>query len=165
MTASILNTIKKMLGLSEDYTVYDVDVITLINSALMTLQQYGVGPKQGFIVTSSEQTWGEFFAESNGKQLEAVKMYVYLKVKMVFDPPQTSFVMDAFKETCQETEWRLKEQMESYPGDLPRVEPTPVYEGSTATEEEPTTIGGSEAVDTEDAIIGESDLSPSGGDS
>lgn len=159
MVTSILNTIKKMLGLSEDYTVYDTDVITLINAALMTLQQYGVGPKQGFIVTSDEQTWADFFAESDGKNLEAVKMYVYLKVKMVFDPPQTSFVMDAFKETCQETEWRLKEQMESYPGDLPRVET------ATNGSSEPTTIGGSSATDTEDAIIGQSPLNRTGGGS
>lgn len=159
MDESILNNIKKMLGLEADYSAYDQDIIILINNCMMTLQQYGVGPKQGFILTGASQKWSDFFSESGGKMLESVKTYIYLKVKMVFDPPSTSFVMDAFKSTCDEIEWRLKEQMESYPGDIPREEET------EEAESEPTTIGGSNEEDTEDNIIGQSVLNQTGGDS
>lgn len=122
VSSSILNDIKKMLGLEPDYTPFDTDIIILINNSMMTLQQYGVGPKNGFTLLDASQTWDNFFEESQGKMLEAVKAYIYMKVKMVFDPPSTSFVMDAYKSTCDEIEWRLKEQMESYPGDIPRDE-------------------------------------------
>lgn len=179
MASSILNDIKKMLGLESDYKPYDTDITILINGCMMTLQQYGVGPKQGFILTDASQTWDDFFAESGGKMLEAVKTYIYLKVKMVFDPPGTTFVMDAFKETCQEIEWRLKEQMESYPGDIPRVEADPSDssgsdgentddpEDPSATDgtDEPTTIGGSLEEDGENGIIGQSPLNNTGGGS
>ena len=115
MDDGILMTIKKMLGLAEDYTAFDTDIIVFINSALMTLQQLAVGPKGGFIVTGVSETWGDFIPE--GMNLEAVKQYVYLAVKMVFDPPSNSFVMDAMKQQKEEYEWRLREQAEFYPGD------------------------------------------------
>lgn len=159
-SSSILNDIKKMLGLDAEYTPFDTDVIILINNSMMVLQQYGVGPKQGFTLTGSEQTWADFFAESDGKMLESVKTYIYLKVKMVFDPPATSFVMDAFKSTCDELEWRLKEQMESYPGDIPREEES----AEAQTDEEPETIGGSSEEDTETETIGQSPLNDTGGE-
>ena len=176
MASSILNDIKKMLGLESDYTPYDTDIIILINNSLMILQQYGVGPKQGFTLTGADQTWDDFFAESGGKMLESVKTYIYLKVKTIFDPPGTSFVLDAFKETCQEIEWRLKEQMESYPGDIPRTPADPSDEGGNDTSgsdgtsansgsDEPSTIGGSEEVDSENGLIGQSPLNDTGGDS
>ena len=174
-SSSILNDIKKMLGLDSDYTPFDTDVIILINNAMMTLQQYGVGPKQGFVLTDASQTWNDFFTESQGKMLEGVKTYIYLKVKMVFDPPATSFVLDAFKSTCDEIEWRLKEQMESYPGDIPREEepaetqtenePESEQEPATNPAHEPETIGGSSEEDTENEIIGQSPLNNTGGDS
>lgn len=122
METSILVTIKKMLGLEADYPPYDVQITVLINSALMILQQYGIGPKNGFILTSADQTWDEFFAENDGKMLEAAKNYIYLQVKMGFDPPQTSFVMESYKQQCEELLWRLREHNESYPADLPRGE-------------------------------------------
>lgn len=158
---SILNDIKKMLGLESDYTPFDTDIIILINNTMMTLQQYGVGPKQGFTLTGAGQTWNEFFTENQGKMLEAVKTYIYLKVKVVFDPPSTSFVMDAFKGMCDEIEWRLKEQVESYPGDIPREDEA----AETQTEIEPEAIGGSSEEDTENDIIGQSPLNNTGGDS
>ena len=122
MDQSILDDIKKMLGLDIDYQVFDTDVIILINSALMTLQQIGVVPKEGFMIDSSAQLWSDFVPEN--KILGSIKTYVYLKVKVVFDPPVNSYVMDAYNKTAEELEWRLREQMESYPGDLPRQEET-----------------------------------------
>lgn len=105
-TDSILLTIKKMLGLAEDYDAFDTDVIVGINSALMVLSQVGVGPDKGFIVMDSTQTWGDLLGAET-TDLESVKMYVYLSTRLMFDPPTSSYVMDAMKETKQELEWRL----------------------------------------------------------
>lgn len=112
---SILATIKKMLGLDDNYEAFNTDVIVFINAAMMTLQQIGVGPVEGFTVTDLTQTWSDFLPE--GKMMEAVKTYIYLSVKMTFDPPANSFVMDAMKSQKEELEWRLREQAEFYPGD------------------------------------------------
>ena len=120
MNQSILDDIKKMLGLEICYQVFDPDVIALINSALMVLQQIGVVPKEGFMIDSSAQLWSDFVPDD--KLLGSIKTYVYLKVKVVFDPPVNSYVMDAYNKTAEELEWRLREQIESYPGDLPRQE-------------------------------------------
>ena len=95
MNDSILITIKKMLGLSMDYTPFDADIIVHINSAIMTLTQMGVGPKYGFEVVDNDETWGDFL--TNGVKLSAAKTYIYLQVKMLFDPPTNSFVMDSMK--------------------------------------------------------------------
>ena len=120
METSILTSIKKLIGLDADYTAFDEDIIIFINTALMTLQQYGVVGKEGFIITDASSTWSDALIAD--KNLEAAKQYVYLQVKMVFDPPSSSFVMDSYQRTCEMLEWRLKEQVESYPGDLPREE-------------------------------------------
>lgn len=111
MGDSIVATIKKMLGLEDDYTPFDTDVIVNINAALMTLTQLGIGPKEGFTVTDYSQTWSDFV--TNEVQLGAVKTYVYLKVKMIFDPPTNSYVMDAMKQQAEEIGWRLNVQAES----------------------------------------------------
>lgn len=108
---SILFTIKKMLGLDEDYTPFDADIIVHINSALMTLTQLNVGPKNGFMITSYEETWDDFL--TNEVMLGAAKNYVYLKVRMLFDPPSNSFVMDALKQQAEELGWRLNVMAES----------------------------------------------------
>ena len=108
---SILATIKKMLGIDDDYSVFDMDLIVLINSALMNLQQLDVGPKDGFVVKDYTQTWHEFL--TNEVKLEAAKTYVYLKVKTVFDPPSSSFVLEAYNKQIQELECRLIMQAES----------------------------------------------------
>lgn len=110
-TDSILATIKKMLGLDDDYTPYDMDIIVHINSAFMKLQQLGVGPKNGFTVDSMEQVWSDFTV--NRVKMGSVKNYVYLQVKMLFDPPQNSYVMDAMKQQADELGWRLNVQAES----------------------------------------------------
>lgn len=111
MDDSILVTIKKMLGLTDNYTPYDMDVIVLINAAFMTLHQLHVGPSEGFSIKDYTSRWGDFIV--NPVMLNAVQEYVYMKVKMVFDPPGNSFVMEALKQQCQEIEWRLNVQAES----------------------------------------------------
>lgn len=108
---SILYTIKKMLGLEEDYTPFDQDVIVHINSALMTLTQLNVGPKTGFMITGYEEEWDDFL--TNNVMLGAAKNYVYLKVRMLFDPPSNSFVMEALKQQAEEIGWRLNVMAES----------------------------------------------------
>lgn len=108
---SILFSIKKMLGLEEDYTPFDTDIIIGINTALMTLTQMGVGPKEGFSISDAGATWSEFL--TNDVKLFAAKTYVYLQVRMGFDPPSNSFVMDAMKKQSEEILWRLNVQAES----------------------------------------------------
>ncbi len=112
-TDSILASIKKMLGLEDAYTPFDADVITYINSALMTLTQLGIGPKEGIDVTDYSQTWNDFLKEYKTIKPGAVQNYVYLKVRMLFDPPGNSFVMDALKQQAEEIAWRLNVQAES----------------------------------------------------
>lgn len=119
MGDSILITIKKLLGLDIDYTPFDQDIIVFINGAMMVLQQLGVGPVRGYTVTGHSQTWSEFLPSDI--MLEGVKHYIYLYVKMAFDPPASSVVMDAMKAQRQELEWRLREQAEFYPGDGSRL--------------------------------------------
>lgn len=115
MEDSILVTIKKLLGLDCNYTAFDTDIVVFINTAMMTLQQLGVGPVEGFTVTGAGETWADFLPSDT--MLEGVKSYIFLCVKMVFDPPSSSFVMDAMKQQKEELEWRLREQAEFYPGD------------------------------------------------
>lgn len=104
---SILTSIKKLLGITEEYTHFDPDIITHINSAFFTLTQLGVGPSEGFSIKDSSATWADFLSNTNSKNLEAVKSYVYLKVKLLFDPPLTSSVTEAIKSQISEYEWRL----------------------------------------------------------
>lgn len=102
---SILISIKKLLGLDKEYTCFDNDVIIHINSVLATLTQLGVGPSEGFQITDSSATWNEFISGST--QLNAVKTYVYVKVRLIFDPPTSSGTITAFNELAKELEWRL----------------------------------------------------------
>ena len=108
---SILQSIKKLLGLDEDYDAFDDDVMMHINSVLMILTQLGVGPKNGFSITGEEETWEDYLGEDISK-LSAVKTYVYLKVKTMFDPTSSSVVNEATKEILKELEWRLNSEIE-----------------------------------------------------
>lgn len=108
---SILASIKKLLGLEERYEPFDIDIMVWINSALMTLTQMGVGPKEGFSIKGYEETWDDFL--TNDTRLESAKTYVYLQTRMMFDPPTNSFVMDAMKKQSDELLWRLNVQAES----------------------------------------------------
>lgn len=102
---SILLSVKKLLGLPEDYTQFDTDIIIHINTAFSILTQLGVGPEDGFSISDASTEWSEYFSDS--KELEMVRTYVYLKVRLVFDPPQNSFVTTSIEKTISELEWRL----------------------------------------------------------
>lgn len=108
---SILKTIKKLLGVADDQTNFDVDLIVHINSVLMTLTQLGVGPEEGFIITDEFANWEDFIPE--GENLELIKSYMYLRVRLLFDPPLSSSVLSAMERTVSEFEWRLNVKAES----------------------------------------------------
>lgn len=105
MEESILLSTKKILGLDEGYEAFDLDIVTFINSALSTLDQLGVGPAGGFVIFGPDEVWGDLELPSN--QLQHVKTYLFLKVRMLFDPPSTSFLINAYEEQLKEYEWRL----------------------------------------------------------
>lgn len=107
---SILTSIKKLLGPEESYDHFDTDIIIHINSALMVLNQLGVGPAEGFSISDKEAVWTDFVPEKN---VEAVKTYVYLKVRLIFDPPQSSFLVAAIEKQITELEWRLNVKAET----------------------------------------------------
>lgn len=111
MEQSILISTKKILGLTSDYTVFDLDILTHINSALSVLSQIGVGPTNGFYVEDSSDLWTDFIP--NSSILSMVKTYVFLKVRMLFDPPATSFLISAMNEQIKEYEWRISTLRES----------------------------------------------------
>ncbi len=102
---SILTSIKKLLGITEEDDSFDMDIIMLINAAFVNLQQLGVGPSTGFSIEDDTKTWTDFLPDDNAVNL--VRNFIWLKVKMVFDPPTSSFVMDAMKHQIAEDEWRL----------------------------------------------------------
>lgn len=108
---SILTSIKKLLGIDEAYEAFDTDIIIHINSIFSVLNQLGVGPKETFSITDKTQTWDEFMKTwedgSDRIDMGMVKTYVYLKVRMIFDPPTNSSAMDAFNAQAAELEWRL----------------------------------------------------------
>lgn len=110
MNDSILDTIKQLLGIQSDYTAFDMDIIVNINSVFMSLNQLGVGPTECFSIDGSKGTWAEFV--DNSIDLEAVKTYIYLKVRTIFDPPSSSVVMEAMNRNISELEWRLNVQVE-----------------------------------------------------
>ena len=105
METSILTSIKKMLGVAEDYTEFDEDIITHINSVFLNLTQLGVGPEEGFMIEDDTAVWEDFIDDSI--RLQAVKTYIYLKVKLLFDPPLSSSVTESFARMIAELEWRL----------------------------------------------------------
>ena len=105
METSILTSIKKMLGIAEDYTEFDEDIITHINSVFLNLTQLGVGPEEGFMIEDDTAVWEDFIDDSI--KLQAVKTYMYLKVKLLFDPPLSSSVTESFTRMIAELEWRL----------------------------------------------------------
>lgn len=113
---SILTSIKQLLGLGEDYTPFDNEIVMDINSVLMTLNQMGIGPAEGFVITCDEETWSDFLGEATKARFEAVKTFVHLKVKLVFDPPQNSSHLQALKEQAAEYEWRLNVQRDLIEG-------------------------------------------------
>lgn len=108
---SILTSIKKLLGITEDYEHFDTDIIMYINSALMTLTQLGVGSSAGFSISDKTARWDDFIP--SGMNLESIKTYVYIKVKLLFDPPLSSAVMECMKQMASECEWRINHEIET----------------------------------------------------
>lgn len=104
---SILDSIKKLLGISYEYTQFDSDIIMHINTVFMNLTQLGVGPEAGFFIEDNGAIWSDFVDLTNEIQLNAVKTYVYLKVKLLFDPPLSSSVVQSINNMILELEWRL----------------------------------------------------------
>jgi hypothetical protein len=102
-----------MLGIEPDYTHFDQDIIININTVLMVLTQIGVGPSTGLFITDSTQLWADFLGER--KDLEAIKTFVYLKVRLLFDPPSNAFIVEAMERQIKELEWRLMVQSEPTP--------------------------------------------------
>lgn len=103
---SILTSIKKLLGITEEYNHFDADIIMHINSVFMILNQIGVGPAKGFRIEDETSTWDDFLGDSI--QLESVKTYVYLRVRLLFDSATLSgTVIESMKQTISELEWRL----------------------------------------------------------
>lgn len=102
---SILTSVKKLLGIAEECTDFDVDIIIHINTVFMELTQMGVGPEEGYRIEDDMNTWDEF--TNDDIALEAVKSYVPLKVKVLFDPTASSAVSESIKREIDRLEWRL----------------------------------------------------------
>lgn len=101
---SILLSVKKLIGLTSDYTQFDADLIIHINSTFAVLNQLGVGPEDPFTITGNSETWDEFVSQQN---TENVRSYMFMKVKMLFDPPSTATMHEAYSKSIEEMEWRL----------------------------------------------------------
>ena len=117
MEDSILLTIKKLIGVGDDDDSFDLDLITHINSVFGVLWQLGVGPYEGYAIEDENNVWSEFLPDR--KYLNTVKTYMSLKVKKIFDPPQSSSVMEALTNTINEYEWRIHVMVD--PDDLHSV--------------------------------------------
>ena len=111
MDDSILDSIKKILGMPPGYDAFDTDLVIHINSVFGILTQLGVGPEGGFSISDNTTLWKSYLG--NYKDLEMVKSYTALKVRLVFDPPTVGSVMDAMKEQIREFEWRLNVQVDN----------------------------------------------------
>lgn len=110
MQESILTSIKKLLGITEDYEHFDTDIIMHINTVFMILMQLGVGPTNGFSISDDSAVWSDFL--TSNQQLEAVKTYMYLRVKMMFDPPQSGTVTQSTENLIKELEFRLNVEVD-----------------------------------------------------
>lgn len=110
MSDSILESVKKVVGVSPDDTVFDPDLIMHINSVLSTLNQLGIGPAAGFMIEDDVATWTAFLG--GDPRLNSAKSYMYIRVRLLFDPPTTSFHLSALQDQAKELEWRLNTQRE-----------------------------------------------------
>jgi hypothetical protein len=111
MEQSILNSVKKVLSIDPEYTAFDLDIITHINSAFSVLQQLGVGPTIGFMIEDDVAVWSDF-GTLEDPHLNLVKTCICLRVRMLFDPPTTSYLIGALEKQSQELEWRLNSMRE-----------------------------------------------------
>lgn len=111
MDKSILTSIKKLLGIAESCTDFDADIIMHINTVFLILNQLGVGPDKVFSIEDTKTTWSEFLKDDTN--LEAIKTYIHLKVRLIFDPPLSAAVKEAIQQNINELEWRLNVHAES----------------------------------------------------
>lgn len=103
---SILTSIKKLLGITEEYEHFDTDLIIHINSVFSILTQLGIGPENGFSIIDDTSKWSDFLNDKDNKRLEMIKSYVYMKVKLMFDPPTNSSLLESMTRFTNEFEWR-----------------------------------------------------------
>ena len=120
MIESILESTKHSLNLAADYTPFDAAIIMHINSVFSTLNQLGVGPDAGFMIEDGDALWSDFL--EGDLRLNNIKTYMYLRVRMLFDPPTIGYLVEAMKEQIKELEWRINAQRES----VAWTEPEPV---------------------------------------
>jgi len=120
MQTSILTSTKKTLGIDATYTAFDADIVMHINSVLATLNQLGIGPAQGFMIEDETAVWADFLGTD--PRLNSVKSYVYLRVRLLFDPPTTSYLMESLNRQAQEFEWRLN----AFREDTAWTDPNPI---------------------------------------
>lgn len=123
METSILTSTKKILGVAESYHAFDLDIVTHINATFSILNQLGVGPVEGYMIEDEQAKWEDYGVPIN--QLNLVKTYVYLKVRLLFDPPATSYLITASEEQIAQYEWRLNSFRE---WELDPVDPMTVTE-------------------------------------
>lgn len=109
-SSSILDSVKKLLGISEYDDGFDYEIKDLINAEFLTLHQLGIGPEAGFSISGPDDKWEDY--TNNAKLLDAVRQFVYLRVRLVFDPPASSTVSDAINNRINELEFRLNVQAE-----------------------------------------------------
>lgn len=121
ISASILDSTKKVLGLNASYDAFDQDVIMHINSVFSVLGQLGIGPVGGFMIEDAGPTWSDFLADV--MLLNHVKSYMSLRVRILFDPPTTSFLLKTYEEQIKELEWRINVHREGLlaPAVIPEV--------------------------------------------
>lgn len=105
MDESILESVKNSLGITSEYRYFDSQIIMHINSVFTILHQLGVGPDPEFSINDESATWSDFFGDAESHNL--IQSYMYLRVRMLFDPPMNSFLMESMKQQIQEYEWRL----------------------------------------------------------
>jgi hypothetical protein len=131
MIASILDSVKKALNVADGVSAFDEDIMMHINSTFSTLNQLGIGPEQGFMISDNTAVWSDFLASE--LRLNNVKSYMYLKVRLLFDPPTLGYVMDNMKDQVKEYEWRINCQRETVawtdPNPAPNVQ---VLDGGSA---------------------------------
>lgn len=125
MEESILTSTKKALSIARDYEAFDEDIIMHINSVFSVLTQLGIGPTEGFSIEDDSSGWDEFIEEDDLLLMNMVRSYMYVKVRMLFDPPATSFTIEAFNKQIEEFEYRInlvREQKRIEEAGYPEIE-------------------------------------------
>lgn len=110
---SILTSIKKLLGIEEEYDHFDSDIIMHINTVFADLAQLGAGPKDGFSIEDDTSVWADFIPDITAAGLDGIKSYMYLRVKLLFDPPSSSAVIESMNRQIEKLEWRINVAAES----------------------------------------------------